>query len=43
MVFVTCGAETKMISADEPNVCEYEFKMESHIGCDDRYRTAHDF
>jgi protein kinase C substrate 80K-H len=42
-VFVTCGAETKMISADEPNVCEYEFKMESHIGCDDRYRTAHDF
>ena len=39
-VFVTCGAETKMISADEPNVCEYEFRIESYIGCDDRYRIA---
>jgi protein kinase C substrate 80K-H len=41
-VLVTCGAETKIISADEPNICEYEFKMESYIGCDDRHRTAHE-
>ena len=41
-VLVTCGAETKIISADEPNICEYEFKMESYIGCDDSYRTAHE-
>ena len=41
-VLLTCGAETKIISADEPNICEYEFKMESYIGCDDRYRTAHE-
>ena len=41
-VFITCGAETKLISADEPNICEYEFRMESHIGCDDKFKAAHD-
>merc|ERR1740139_1021126 len=33
-VFATCGAETKLLSADEPNICEYEFRMESSIACD---------
>eukprot|EP00557_Chaetoceros_sp_GSL56_P014863 CAMPEP_0176485406 /NCGR_PEP_ID=MMETSP0200_2-20121128/5021_1 /TAXON_ID=947934 /ORGANISM="Chaetoceros sp., Strain GSL56" /LENGTH=852 /DNA_ID=CAMNT_0017882045 /DNA_START=92 /DNA_END=2653 /DNA_ORIENTATION=- len=41
-VFVTCGSETTLISADEPNICEYEFRMESYIACDDRYKLEHD-
>ena len=41
-VFVTCGAETKLISADEPNICEYEFRMESYIGCDNKFKELHD-
>lgn len=40
-VLVTCGAETKLISADEPDTCRYVMEMESHIACDDAYRTAH--
>jgi len=40
-VFVTCGVQTKLLSADEPNICEYEFKMESHIACDDAFKTFH--
>jgi hypothetical protein len=40
--FVTCGAETKLISADEPNICEYEFRMESHIACDSKFKALHD-
>jgi len=42
-VFITCGAETQLISADEPNICEYEFRMESYLGCDEKFRAAHDF
>ena len=30
-VFDTCGAETKLISAGEPNICEYESQMESYM------------
>jgi protein kinase C substrate 80K-H len=41
-VYVTCGAETQLISADEPNICEYVFQMESYIACDDRYKLAHE-
>jgi Glucosidase II beta subunit-like protein/Glucosidase II beta subunit-like len=40
-VHVTCGAETKLISADEPDTCRYVMQMESHIACDDAYRIAH--
>jgi Glucosidase II beta subunit-like protein len=36
-VFVRCGAETKLLSADEPNTCAYVLEMESHIACDDNY------
>jgi len=38
-VYVTCGSETKLISADEPDTCRYVFEMESHIGCDDDYKS----
>ena len=40
-LFVTCGIESKMLSADEPNICEYEFKMESFIACDDEFKKLH--
>lgn len=40
-VYATCGGgedgETRLVSADEPNVCEYEFRMESPIACDDAF------
>lgn len=38
-VFLSCGPETKLISADEPDTCRYVFKMESHIACDDIYKV----
>ncbi len=41
-VHVTCGTEkAKLISADEPNICEYAFHMESYIGCDESFRRRH--
>ncbi|GFH48841.1 hypothetical protein CTEN210_05317 [Chaetoceros tenuissimus] len=39
-VIITCGAENKLISADEPNICEYEFRMESYVACDEKYRMT---
>jgi len=38
-VVVTCGAETKMLTADEPETCRYVFTMESPIGCDERFKV----
>jgi len=40
-VFITCGSETKLLSADEPSMCEYEMTMESFIACDDDFRERH--
>ena len=40
-VYVTCGAETKLLTADEPSTCEYVFTMESHIACDDEFKQEH--
>jgi len=37
-VYLTCGAETKLLTADEPSTCEYAFTMESHIACDDEFK-----
>ncbi|KAL9184139.1 hypothetical protein ACHAXT_002225, partial [Thalassiosira profunda] len=37
-VTVTCGAETKLLTADEPETCRYVFTMESPIGCDEMFR-----
>ncbi len=36
-VIVRCGAETKLLSAEEPDTCSYLLEMESHIACDDAY------
>jgi len=37
-VSVTCGAETKLLTADEPETCRYVFAMESPTGCDDDFK-----
>uniref|UniRef100_A0A7S2UHB7 MRH domain-containing protein n=1 Tax=Attheya septentrionalis TaxID=420275 RepID=A0A7S2UHB7_9STRA len=36
-VHVTCGAETKVLTADEPDTCRYVLTMESHMACDDQF------
>lgn len=36
--YVTCGAETKIFSADEPDTCRYVLQMESHIACDEAFK-----
>ncbi|KAL7533151.1 hypothetical protein ACHAWF_004367 [Thalassiosira exigua] len=38
-VEVTCGAETKVLTADEPETCRYALTMESPIGCDDGFKA----
>lgn len=40
--YVTCGAETKVLLADEPDTCRYVLQMESHIACDDDFKKLHD-
>ena len=40
-VYVTCGSENKVLTADEAQTCEYVFTMESHIACDDDYKKEH--
>lgn len=40
-VFVTCGAENKVFSAEEPDTCRYVLEMESYIACDDDYKQRH--
>jgi len=37
-VHITCGAENKILSADEPDTCRYVLQMESYIACDDDYK-----
>ena len=37
-VVVTCGAENKLLTADEPETCRYVFTMESPIGCDEKFK-----
>lgn len=37
-VQVTCGAENKVLSADEPDTCRYVLEMESYIACDEDFR-----
>lgn len=39
-VIVTCGAENKVLSADEPDTCRYVLEMESFIACDEAYYQA---
>ena len=37
-VEMTCGPETKLISANEPDTCRYVFEMECHLACDEGYK-----
>lgn len=37
-VAVTCSAETRLLTADEPETCRYVFTMESPIGCDEQFK-----
>lgn len=37
--YVTCGSETKVLSADEPDTCRYVLQVESPVACDDAYRA----
>jgi protein kinase C substrate 80K-H len=39
--YVTCGAATVVLSADEPSTCQYVLQMESPIACDDDFRIRH--
>lgn len=36
-VVVTCGSQTKILTADEPDTCRYVLEMESPIACDDHF------
>lgn len=40
-VYATCGADTKVISAEEPETCKYVLEMETYIACNDHYRAHH--
>ena len=40
--YITCGAKTKVLSADEPDTCRYVLQMESHIACDESFRQIHE-
>ena len=40
-VLVSCGSETLLLSAEEPNTCEYVLTMQSHIACDDSYKQKY--
>ena len=39
-VEVTCGAETKLLTANEPDTCRYVFTMESPIGCEGTFKKT---
>ena len=36
-VNLRCGADNKVLSADEPDTCRYVLAMESHLACHERY------
>jgi hypothetical protein len=35
---VTCGAVTKVLTADEPDTCRYAMTVESPVACDENFR-----
>lgn len=39
-VYLTCGPDNKVLSADEPDTCRYVLQMESYIACDDDYKKS---
>jgi hypothetical protein len=36
--YVTCGPETKVLTADEPDTCRYALTVESPVACDENFR-----
>jgi hypothetical protein len=36
--YVTCGAETRILTADEPDTCRYALTAESPVACDENFR-----
>lgn len=38
---VTCGGETKVLTADEPETCRYIFQAESPVACDNEFRARY--
>lgn len=40
-VHLTCGAENKILWAEEPETCHYVLEMESYIACDDSFKQRH--
>ena len=34
-IILSCGAEHKVVSVDEPNRCEYEYKFRTPSVCDE--------
>ena len=40
-VHIRCGAETNVISAEEPETCAYVMTMESYIACDQIFAQEH--
>ena len=41
-VYLTCGAENKVLSADEPETCTYALQMESYVACDEAFKARHE-
>lgn len=39
--YVTCGAETRILTADEPDTCRYALTAESPVACDENFRIQH--
>lgn len=37
-MYLKCGAEHKVVSANEPDTCRYVFEMESYLACDEDYK-----
>jgi hypothetical protein len=37
-VYLKCGPDHKVLSADEPDTCRYVFQMETYLACDEAYK-----
>ena len=45
VLVMTCGADAKLFTTDEPETCRYMFVFtkESPIGCDEQFKVKHSF
>ena len=39
-IYMTCGLDHKLVSANEPDTCRYVFEMESYLACDEEYKLS---